>query len=308
MTLDLRIDEGSGPAVVLLHGFPELPNSWAAQVGPLVDDGFRVLVPCLRGYGGSPAPPDPAAYTADLLAADVMELLDTAGVARAAVVGHDWGAQLAWWITQLHPERVGAVAALSVPFTGRPPAPPLATLCERAGDRFFYMCWFSRPGDAEAEFEADPRDLILGLYHTYSGAAPAKGRAAYPRAGTRLGDTLEIPAELPGWLPAGDLDEMVETFTATGWTGPLNFYRAMDITWEHVPQLGTRGIECPALFVAGEADPVLAFTPPTYMTGHIRDLQTHLLPGVGHWVQREAAAEVTRLLAQFLGRHRGAFA
>src|ERR1700760_1981998 len=85
-----------GPVVVLLHGFPELGFSWRHQVGPLADAGYHVLVPDLRGFGDSDAPPDPEAYAIDVLARDVLGLIDHAGAQTAIVIGHDWGADLAW--------------------------------------------------------------------------------------------------------------------------------------------------------------------------------------------------------------------
>src|SRR5947209_8959757 len=97
-----------GPVVVLLHGFPELGYSWRHQVEPLCAAGYRVLVPDLRGYGESDTPEPIEAYAIDVLAADVLALLDHAGADRGTVIGHDWGADLAWKTAWLHPDRIDA--------------------------------------------------------------------------------------------------------------------------------------------------------------------------------------------------------
>lgn len=303
MRLAVAVDEGRGPAVVLCHGFPELPSCWSAQVGPLVAAGFRVLVPYLRGYGPSPAPAEPAAYTMDLLTADLVDLLEVVGVDAAFFAGHDWGAALVWALAQLHPDRVRAVAALSVPFTPRPARPPVELLRERAAGRFFYIDYFQQPGVAERELSADPRRFLAGLYFSASGDAPGGTIPALPREGTLLGDTLLVPETLPGWLDPHDLDDAAATFARTGFTGALNYYRAMDLSWAKLPELGRARVRGPALFIAGERDPVLTFTSTRHLAGWVDSLEPPVVLGrVGHWITREAAGEVATLLVDFLRR------
>src|ERR1700727_244807 len=148
-----------GPVVVLLHGFPELGFSWRHQVGPLAAAGYRVLVPDMRGFGDSDAPDDAEQYALDVLAGDVLGLLDHAGAQRGTVIGHDWGADVAWKTAWLHPERVLAVAGLSVPFAPRAPAPPLGLMRKRFGEDF-YIVWFQRPGVAEQALARDVRPAL----------------------------------------------------------------------------------------------------------------------------------------------------
>lgn len=289
--------------MVLLHGFPEQPSCWRAQIAALAAGGYRVIAPYLRGYHPSPAPIAPSDYVTGLLVADVVALLDRFGVRRAVLVGHDWGAQLAWWVGQLRPDRVAALAALSVPFTPRPRTPPLTRLRELAGGSFFYMDYFQRQGVAEAELGADPRRLLTALYYTASGACPAGAFRRLPREGTRLADQLIDPAEMPAWLPAEDLDATVAAFTVTGFTGALNYYRAMDVSWQLHPELEHARVRCPAVFLAGERDLVLTFTPTRHMTSQVPLVRPPvLLPGAGHWVQREAAEAVTETLLGFLAQ------
>ncbi len=302
MSLALGVDEGSGPLLVLLHGFPEGPESWHRQLAPLVAAGYRVVAPYLRGYGDSPAPTDPADYTVDLLAGDIAEVIEACGEERAVVIGHDWGAAVTWAAAQLRPDRVRAVAALSVPYTARSRRPPLERLAEIAGDNFFYMLHFNEPdGRAERELGSDVPGFLLGMYAAASGAPP-DGAFAPLRRGDSMLDQLVAPATWPGWLDPDVFAQSVDSFSTHGFTGPLNYYRAMDLTWERVPEYGATPVNCPALFLAGERDMVLAFTPTRAMAAPlITDLREDLrIPGAGHWVQQEAADEVTAALRAFL--------
>lgn len=305
--LALALDEGQatqrGPLVVLLHGFPELPSCWHRQVGPLVAAGYRVVAPYLRGYGESPAPADPSAYTADLLAGDVAGVVEGCGESAAVIVGHDWGASVTWSTALLRPERVSALVALSVPFTARAQSPPIERLRALMGDNFFYMLHFQAPGVADAELAADPGKFLLGMYAASSGTPPEGALRQLPAASGRFVDQLPVPAEVPAWLDPVLLAESVATFTRTGFTGGLNYYRAMDLSWHLLPDLVERRVTCPAGFIAGEKDLVLAFTPTRSMAPPlVADLRmSEIVPGVGHWVQQEAPEATTAALLGFLG-------
>ncbi len=147
------LDEGEGPLVVLCHGFPELAFSWRQQVPALTAAGYRVVAPDMRGYGGSSAPAEVEAYDIVSLCGDMSGLLDALGEQRAMFVGHDWGAWLVWQLAVLHPERVRAVAGLSVPFVPRAPAPPVEIMRRHLGEDF-YIVWFQKPGVADAALAA----------------------------------------------------------------------------------------------------------------------------------------------------------
>lgn len=298
----MRITEaGQGPLVVLLHGFPELAHSWRHQLPALAAAGYHAVAPDQRGYGGTDAPADVESYDIRHLTDDVVGLLDALGEDTAVVVGHDWGSPVAWHAALFHPARFRAVAALSVAYTGRPPVPPLTIFRQIAGDGFFYILYFQQPGVAEAELERDVRRTMRVFLHAISGEAtidPAvwlKGRDA------AFLDGLPEPKALPGWLSEGDLDFFTREFERTGFRGGLNWYRNFDRNWQITAALAGARVEQPALFMAGDRDPVLTFTPLEPMRELVPNLRrTTLLPGCGHWTQQERPAEVSAALIEFL--------
>jgi pimeloyl-ACP methyl ester carboxylesterase len=273
-----------GPVVVLLHGFPELGFSWRHQVAPLVAADYRVLVPDMRGFGDSDAPDDAEQYAVDVLAADVLGLLDHAGAQRGTVIGHDWGADVAWKTAWLHPERVLAVAGLSVPFAPRAPAPPLGLMRKHLGEDF-YMVWFQQPGVAEQALARDVR-RTLATSRVWDAAWAA--------------DTGDQP-RTPPFMTEDELDVYVRTFGRTGFHGGLNYYRNLDRNWERTADVAERRITAPALFATGERDPVRRFMPAAVMDGWVTDLRVDaVIEGAGHWVQQEAPDQVNELLLAWL--------
>ncbi|NUP50351.1 MAG: alpha/beta hydrolase [Catenulispora sp.] len=278
------VDHGEGPAVVLCHGFPELAFSWRHQVYPLAEAGFRVLVPDMRGYGDSSRPADPDGYDALTLAADLVGLLDALGLADAVFVGHDWGASVVWNLALAHPDRVRAVAGLSVPITPRSPAPPIPILRKRLGDGF-YMVWFQEPGVAEAVLEADVRRTLLSDGIDVAAWQSATQDALPPRP----------------FMTEEELGVFVAAFERTGFTGGLNYYRAMDRTWERTEPLAGRTIDCPSMFLTGSDDPVTMFLSADRLGDVLTDLRQNVrLEGAGHWIQQERPDEVTGALLRFL--------
>src|SRR3954462_13678268 len=226
----------SGPLVVLLHGFPESWYSWRHQLAALAAAGFRAVAPDQRGYGRTGGPDDAERYTLLDLVGDVVGLIDVLGEERAIVIGHDWGAPVAWHTALLRPDRVAGVAGLSVPFTPRLPVSPMAPWREAFGDRF-YQVYFQAPGVAEAELEADVTETMRRLLIGASGDRPPAGpelerlpAGVLPEGGGFL-DVLRATDDLPPWLAPADLDFYVAEFTRTGFTGGLNWYRAQDRNW-----------------------------------------------------------------------------
>ena len=298
----MRIAEaGEGPPVLLLHGFPELWYSWRHQLPALAAAGYRAVAPDVRGYGGTDAPEAIDSYTMLDHVADAVGVLDALGEESAVIVGHDWGAPMAWHGALLHPERFPAVAALSVPYTPRPPAPPTQLMKRLFQDRFFYMLYFQEPGLAEAELEADVRRSMRLMLYDASGDAPRSGWQARRPKDANLLDEMRDPERLPPWLTEADIDYYTAEFERTGFRGGLNRYRNMDRDWEQSAHLAGATVQQPALFVAGERDGVLRFTGTDAMKASVPNLRNVvILPACGHWTQQERPAEVNSALIEFL--------
>ncbi|MDT5139500.1 MAG: hypothetical protein QOD58_3762 [Mycobacterium sp.] len=294
-------DRGA-PVVVLCHGFPELAYSWRHQVPVLAEAGYHVLAPDQRGYGGSSRPEAIEAYDIHQLTADIVGVLDDVGAERAVWVGHDWGAVVVWNAPLLHPDRVAAVSALSVPPLPRAQQQPMKAFRGTFGENFFYILYFQEPGVADAELNGDPartmRRMMGGLQLTGDQSAALRMVAPGPEG---FIDRLPEPAAHPDWITQDELDHYISEFTRTGFTGGLNWYRNMDRNWETTPALDGAMIAVPCLFIGGTADPVLAFTrrdrAGQVISGPYREV---MIDGAGHWLQQERPAEVNSALLEFL--------
>ncbi len=299
------VEQGSGPLVLLVHGFPESWYSWRHQLPALAAAGHRAVAVDVRGYGRSSRPADVAAYRMVELVEDAVAVVRALGETTATVVGHDWGAGIAATAALLHPEVFPAAALLSVPYTppgGPRPSDVLAGLDGDDGE--FYVNHFREPGRAEAEIEPDVRGWLAGFYAALSAdTMPGPGAPdvhVVPRGG-RLRD--RFPAGTPAWLTPADLDHYAGEFERTGLTGALNRYRNADRDWQDLAPWAGCPLTQPTLFVGGAldatttwlADAIAAF--PTTMP---RLAGSHVLEGTGHWVQQERPEEVNALLTGWL--------
>ena len=292
-------EQGDGPLVVLCHGFPELWYSWRHQLPALAAAGYRAVAPDQRGYGGTDRPQRVEAYDIVHLTDDLLGLLDALGKEQAVFVGHDWGAPVVWTLSLRAPDRVRAAVGMSVPFLPRGPVDPITAFEALFGDNFFYMLYFQEPGVADADLGQDAGDTM----RRFMADLPADGQAfrPLPRAGTRLRDWLPEPQARPSWLAADDVAYFASEFTRTGFTGGLNWYRNLRRNWELTEDLADTKIAMPAMFIAGERDPVIALAPVAGMEQWVPDLRkVLLLPETGHWVQQERPAEVNAALLEFL--------
>lgn len=279
------VEEGEGPLVVLCHGFPELAYSWRHQIPALAQAGYRVLAPDMRGFGRSSVPAEVEAYDIVSLCGDMCGLLDAVGEQQAIFVGHDWGASLVWQLAWMHPERVSAVAGLSVPFIPRAPAPPIPIMRSHLGEDF-YIVWFQQPGVADEALSRDVRRTLTTSRQWTAQWAEEEGSS------TRRAE----------WLTEEDLNVYVESFQRTGFTGGLNWYRNIDRNWELSAPYVESKIEQPAMFLTGELDPVRKFMPAEAMNGWVTDLREQIVvPDAGHWVQQQAPETVNAALLEFLG-------
>ncbi|HEX3707686.1 MAG TPA: alpha/beta hydrolase [Mycobacteriales bacterium] len=310
------VEAGSGPLVLLVHGFPESWYSWRHQLPVIAEAGFRAVAIDVRGYGRSSAPIEVEAYGM------VHHVGDTVGVvealagpgAQAIVVGHDWGSPIAAHSALLRPDVFMAVAMLSVPYNapgGPRPTEAFARMADMASqltgqDEEFYINYFQEPGRAEREFELDVRTSLLKFYVGASADAHRSadgGTTASVAKGKLLLDRVTLPDSLPAWLTDSDLDFYTEQFEYAGFRGPLNRYRNVDRDWIDLRAWTGAPIRQPSLFIGGDRDgPVLwGQNAIKRFPESLPDLRgSHILENCGHWVQQERPDEVNRILVDWL--------
>ncbi|MFT4799619.1 MAG: pimeloyl-ACP methyl ester carboxylesterase [Candidatus Azotimanducaceae bacterium] len=300
--IELKIaEQGEGPLVLLLHGFPESWYSWRHQFEPIAKAGFKCVAPDMRGYGDSDAPDDIGAYNQVEVVNDIAGLVPALGYETAIVIGHDWGAPTAWSCAKNHPDVFTAVGALSVPFSPRPESPPLDTLKAIFKDMFFYQLYFQTPGVAETELERDVEVALRKFLHLASGDADLSGMTPKTADADLLSD-LPDPGQLGDWCSAEDLAYYVAQFEKSGFRGPLSYYRNHNETWSMTIDTPTT-IEQPAMFMAGDKDGVIVMAAEALKTmpNYVKDLRINeLIPGAGHWTQQEAPEAVNEGILRFL--------
>ncbi|MEV7583261.1 alpha/beta fold hydrolase [Streptomyces erythrochromogenes] len=300
------VEQGTGPLVLLVHGFPESWYSWRRQLPALAEAGYRAVAIDVRGYGRSSKPGATDAYRMLDLVEDNVAVVHALGEENAVIVGHDWGSTIAATSALLHPGTFRAVALLSVPYA--PPGVPRPTdVFGRIGgpEQEFYVSYFQEPGRAEAEIEPDVRSWLAGFYAALSAETmPAEDEPDphFVARGGRLRD--RFPAgPLPAWLSEDDLDIYAGEFERTGLTGALNRYRNVDRDWEDLAPHRGAPIKQPSLFIGGTLDASTTWMSdavdahPTTLPGLSA---SHLLEGCGHWIQQERPDEVNRLLTDWL--------
>jgi pimeloyl-ACP methyl ester carboxylesterase len=297
--------EPGAPLVLLCHGFPESWYSWRHQLPALAAAGYHAVAPDMRGYGQTDQPDDVHAYTQLHHVGDMVGLLDALEVKTATIVGHDWGAPVAWNAAVLRPDRFTAIAALSVPWSPRAPMPPTRLMKMLFGEQWFYFLYFQEPGKAERELDANAKTFLRAFLYSISGDAPIERLMAMvggPKTGTML-EHLLVPDALPAWLGADDLAFYAGEFARTGFRGGLDWYRCADLSWELTAAWADVRITQPALFIAGDRDGVIAMNPGAVdaMKESVPGLRDAiLLPGCGHWTQQERPREVNEALLAFL--------
>jgi pimeloyl-ACP methyl ester carboxylesterase len=302
------LEAGQGPLVLLVHGFPELGISWRAQVKALAEAGYHAVAPDMRGYGGTDKPERTEDHTILHLVGDMVDLVRALGATTGAVVGHDWGAPIAWHCALMRPDLFTAVAGLSVPFQPRrakgPPTPAMVAIAKRLGRGELYMNQFQAP-DAHAMFEADVATGLRKGFYAYDGVTPtARQSTGFIAPGHSFVSEVAEEATLPPWMSPAHFAEYVAAFTAGGFKGPLDWYRCLDLNWSLTAFLQGQKIRQPSMFMVGERDPVR-----NYAGQHepgLKDWMTDLrsqtvLPGAGHWLQQERPDEVNAALIGFLG-------
>ena len=302
-------EQGSGPLVLLCHGWPELWYSWRHQIPALAQAGYRVVAPDMRGFGATEAPADSNSYSILHTVGDIVGLVAALGESQAIIVGHDWGAPAAWMSATLRPDIFRAVVGMSVPHRPRSADAPLKLL-RQAGLNNFYWIYFQTPGVAEAEFERDVpttmRKLLYGHFDNVSGdvSIDRENPMVIPE-GQGFLDRMAVPKQLPPWLREEDIAHMAGEYQRTGFRGGLNLYRNIDRNWELTAPWHGAQIKQPALFIAGTRDPVIAGARGAasidQMTHAVPRVQKVMIEGAGHWVQQERPELVNAAVLEFLG-------
>ncbi len=295
------LEQGEGPLVLLCHGWPELSYSWRHQIPALAAAGFHVAAPDMRGFGRTSVPSEISAYSIFDHVGDMVALVAALGEKRAIIVGHDWGAPVAWHAALFRPDVFSAVAGMSVPPPSRGRGRPLDTLRE-SGISNFYWQYFQTPGVAEREFERDV-DVTMRTLLGRGFSDPAASLFIEDGKGF-LGDIGAL-RPLPDWLSEADLSYFSEAYRKSGFRGGLNWYRNIDRNWELTAPWQGAQIHQPSLFIAGSNDSVI-----TGLIGakRVTDMervlpnlkQKLIIDGAGHWVQQERADEVNTALIAFL--------
>jgi pimeloyl-ACP methyl ester carboxylesterase len=332
-------EAGTGPLVVMVHGFPGLWYSWRHQLPALAAAGWHAVAVDQRGYGRTDRPSDPAVYDADYVANDMLGLLDALGEKKAIFIGHDFGAQLVFNLAVRHPDRVAAVIGMACPYdfdlAGRggmgskpvkddsgfnaefaaPDMRPSEVFAKAAKQHFLHLHYFQQIGPGEKELGAQPREFLTRLFWALSPRGNLLGWANYPTEGTGYLDVLEKPGmPLPWpWMSSEDMDTYVAEFTRQGgdktFIGGLNSYRVADRNWELGAKWADANIEVPTAFIAGSQDPVLKMIRPDaidIMRSRTPDLrQVTIIPDAGHFVQQEQPAATNAAILSFLESVRG---
>jgi pimeloyl-ACP methyl ester carboxylesterase len=299
------VEQGSGPLVLLVHGFPESWYSWRHQMPVLAAAGYRAVAVDVRGYGRSSRPEAVVAYRMLELVEDNVAVVHALGERTAVIVGHDWGATIAADSALVRPDVFRAVGLLSVPYAPRGGPRPSEVFARMGGEEEFYVSYFQEPGRAEAEIEPDVRGWLAGIYAALSADTMPPPDAPDPHFVTRGGTLRDrFPAgRLPAWLSAEDLDVYAGEFERTGLSGALGRYRNMDRDWEDLADFDGAPVTQPSLFAGGAldasttwmADAIKAY--PATLPGLV---SSHILDGCGHWIQQERPEEINRILTGWL--------
>ena len=267
------VEAGEGPLVILLHGFPEFWYSWRNQIPTLVEAGYRVIAPDMRGFARSGKPEGYDAYRAEAVAGDVAGLIAAAGETRATIVGHDWGGTVAWLTALARPQVVDRLVIANSPHPGvflRAVRKPLQLV------RSSYMAFFQLPVLPELTLRAANFTVLRAVLR-------AAGR--------------------PGAFTEADLDRYAEAYANQGaLTGSLAYYRAMGRAMARSGRRAARQrvVTSPTLMIWGRNDPVLSLELADPGRKRVPTFQLEVVDDAGHFVQSDAPEQFNALLLEFL--------
>ena len=294
-------ERGHGPAVILLHGFPELAFSWRHQLPALAAAGYRAIAPDQRGYGRTDCPPAVGDYSIEELIADTNGLLDALDLASATFVGHDWGALLLWSMALMSPERIDGLVILNIPFFPRPPVDPITLFRQRFGDDF-YIVNFQDSNEADQAFAADPKHFFDVMMR--QGQITREVFDQLPAEMKSLSLLAVMKRQQSGGKPLlspAERDYFADAFAGSGFTGPINWYRNWTHNWESLDGI-EQTVRIPTLFIGAHDDVLISPVHIEAMKPHVTDLEIHMLAPCGHWSQQERPDDVNALMLDWLAR------
>ncbi|KAL4570342.1 hypothetical protein LXL04_025994 [Taraxacum kok-saghyz] len=297
---------GTGPTILFIHGFPELWYTWRYQILYLASHGYRALAPDLRGYGDTTGAPtsDTTKFTTLHVVGDLVELINTMaapGEEKVFVVGHDWGATIAWALCLYRPDKVKALVNMSVTFNPRNrKIKPIDGLRALYGNDY-YIIRFQEIGEIEGEFAVWGTERVLNAFFNYRKPSPV-----FLPKGTGLGISLDDPIIVPSWMSKEDLEYYTSKFEKTGFTGGLNYYRAINLNWELIGPWTEAKVTVPVKFIVGDLDPIYnSIGVKEYIEkgGFKKDVplleDVIILKGVGHFLHEEKPEEINKNIHQF---------
>jgi len=322
------VSQGTGPMVLMVHGFPGLAYSWRHQMAPLARAGYRAVAIDCRGYGRSDRPVPASAYDAETYRKDLLAVLDHFGAGRAVIIGQDFGAQHAWNIAVRSPDRIAGVLGM-VPYdmdlAGRGLAepgevgeaaamaaaelPPSVRFAAMAAQHFVHVDYFQKVGPAEAEIGPCVPVFLRKIFWALSARGNLLNWANFPAKGTGYLDVLPEAPPLPwDWMREDEFAHYVSEYEREGaelaFAGGLNSYRTADINWRIGDAWKDADVEVPSFFLCGTEDPVLQLIDPKWrekMARRLPDLRgIELIADAGHFVQQEKPAATNIGILKFL--------
>lgn len=294
-------EQGSGPPVILLHGFPELAFSWRHQLPALAAAGYHVIAPDQRGYGATDKPGGVMDYTIRHLVGDVTGLMDAYELERALFIGHDWGALLLWQMALLEPARMAGLINLNIPFIPRSNVDPITLMRQYLGDDF-YIVNFQDSNEADLLCKADPGHVFDVLMRRNQITRAEFDMLPKSKKAFSLLDALRR-SNTSGEALLTDEEHRVytEAFSAGGFSGPINWYRNWSHNWLTTAEL-EQTVTVPTLFVGAVDDVIVTPAQIEAMRPHVPDLEIRMIDNCGHWTQQEKPDELNSIMLDWLER------
>lgn len=281
--------QNTGNPIVLCHGWPEHAYSWRYQMPAFAAAGYHVIVPNQRGYGNSSCPTEVTDYDIEHLSGDLVALLDHYGYEDATFIGHDWGANVVWRLSLLHPNRVNKVIALAVPYQERGDRPWIELMEEFFGSDYYFVHFNRQPGIADAVLEENTSQFLRNMFRkNVPSKEPEFGMAMInlAKAEKTLGEPIMSDSELSVFVSA---------FESTGFTGSINWYRNLDRNWHLLADVNPI-IQQPALMIYGNHDVIPKSANLTEFVPNVDVISLNC----GHWIQQEKPEETNQAILKWM--------